>query len=70
MGPSFLKETNNTKRVPNVSSARAAALIVKKWLNKYNYSLSLRNQIKVTASSPLNNVTFPRIKSESERLSL
>ena len=36
--PLFLKETSNTKLVPIVSSARAAALIAKRWLEKYNYA--------------------------------
>lgn len=36
--PSFLKETSKTKLVPIVSSARAAAIIAKRWLEKYNYA--------------------------------
>jgi NAD(P)H-dependent flavin oxidoreductase YrpB (nitropropane dioxygenase family) len=36
--PSFLKETKDTKLVPIVSSARAASLIAKKWLEKYKYT--------------------------------
>lgn len=36
--PSFLKETKNTKLVPIVSSARAASIIAKKWLEKYKYA--------------------------------
>lgn len=35
--PSFLKESTNTKLVPIVSSARAATLIAKRWIQKYNY---------------------------------
>lgn len=35
--PEFLKGSGNTKLVPIVSSARAAGIIVKKWLHKYNY---------------------------------
>ncbi len=37
--PSFLKETKDTKLVPIVSSARAASIIAKKWLEKYKYAL-------------------------------
>jgi NAD(P)H-dependent flavin oxidoreductase YrpB (nitropropane dioxygenase family) len=33
--PEFIKETSRTKLVPIVSSARAAGLIVRKWLGKY-----------------------------------
>ncbi|NLD48463.1 MAG: nitronate monooxygenase [Clostridiaceae bacterium] len=36
--PSFLKESGHTKLVPIVSSARAAGLIAKRWLEKYNYA--------------------------------
>ena len=36
--PSFLKESKGTKLVPIVSSARAASLIAKKWLDKYKYA--------------------------------
>ncbi|KNY27860.1 NAD(P)H-dependent flavin oxidoreductase [Pseudobacteroides cellulosolvens] len=36
--PSFLKETKDTKLVPIVSSARAASIIAKKWLEKYKYA--------------------------------
>jgi NAD(P)H-dependent flavin oxidoreductase YrpB (nitropropane dioxygenase family) len=36
--PSFLKESRNTKLVPIVSSARAAGLIAKRWLEKYKYA--------------------------------
>lgn len=36
--PSFLKEKKETKLVPIVSSARAASLIAKKWLEKYKYA--------------------------------
>jgi nitronate monooxygenase len=35
--PEFVKETGRTKLVPIVSSARAAGLIVRKWLGKYGY---------------------------------
>lgn len=35
--PGFLKEGSKTKLVPIVSSGRAAALICKRWLEKYNY---------------------------------
>lgn len=35
--PKFLKEGSKTKLVPIVSSGRAAALICKRWLEKYNY---------------------------------
>ncbi|TYQ17710.1 UNVERIFIED_CONTAM: NAD(P)H-dependent flavin oxidoreductase YrpB (nitropropane dioxygenase family) [Acetivibrio alkalicellulosi] len=35
--PSFLGETRDTKLVPIVSSSRAAGLIAKRWLEKYNY---------------------------------
>ena len=35
--PKFLKETKETKLVPIVSSARAANIISKRWLEKYNY---------------------------------
>jgi NAD(P)H-dependent flavin oxidoreductase YrpB (nitropropane dioxygenase family) len=35
--PSFLKDSRNTRLVPIVSSARAAALISKRWMEKYNY---------------------------------
>ncbi|MDQ2087251.1 nitronate monooxygenase [Herbivorax sp. ANBcel31] len=36
--PSFLGESKDTKLVPIVSSARAAGLIAKKWLGKYEYA--------------------------------
>lgn len=36
--PSFLKESGHTKLVPIVSSARAAGLVAKRWLEKYNYA--------------------------------
>jgi NAD(P)H-dependent flavin oxidoreductase YrpB (nitropropane dioxygenase family) len=36
--PSFLDESSKTKLVPIVSSARAVAIIAKKWMNKYNYA--------------------------------
>jgi len=36
--PSFLKESKDTKLVPIVSSARAAALIAKRWMEKYKYA--------------------------------
>lgn len=35
--PSFLKDSKDTKLVPIVSSARAANVIAKRWLKKYNY---------------------------------
>lgn len=35
--PSFLKDSTNTRLVPIVSSARAASLIAKRWIQKYNY---------------------------------
>lgn len=35
--PAYLKEGARTKLVPIVSSARAAKLICRKWLSKYNY---------------------------------
>lgn len=35
--PEFLHGSSNTKLVPIVSSARAAKLITKKWVDKYNY---------------------------------
>jgi len=35
--PQFLKEHHRTKLVPIVSSGRAAALIAKRWLERYNY---------------------------------
>lgn len=35
--PSYLEEGHNTKLVPIVSSGRAAALLCKKWLLKYDY---------------------------------
>ncbi len=35
--PEFLKEGCRTKLVPIVSSGRAAILLTKRWLNKYNY---------------------------------
>lgn len=36
--PKFLNETKNTKLVPIVSSGRAASIIAKRWLEKYNYA--------------------------------
>ncbi len=36
--PSFLGEEKHTKLVPIVSSARAIALIAKKWIKKYQYT--------------------------------
>jgi nitronate monooxygenase len=36
--PSFLKDSKGTKLVPIVSSARAAGIIAKRWLEKYNYA--------------------------------
>lgn len=36
--PSFLKDTKATKLVPIVSTARAASLIAKRWLDKYQYT--------------------------------
>lgn len=36
--PSFLKKTKETKLVPIVSSARAASLLAKRWMNKYKYT--------------------------------
>lgn len=35
--PEFLNATSTTKLVPIVSSARAAKIITKKWVDKYNY---------------------------------
>ena len=35
--PQYLEEKYETKLVPIVSSARAAGIICKKWLDKYNY---------------------------------
>lgn len=35
--PQFLKSNGNTKLIPIVSSGRAAGLITKHWLNKYDY---------------------------------
>jgi nitronate monooxygenase len=35
--PAFLKESNGTKLVPIVSSARATSLIAKRWVEKYKY---------------------------------
>lgn len=35
--PQFLDDKNKTKLVPIVSSARAASVICRKWLDKYNY---------------------------------
>jgi NAD(P)H-dependent flavin oxidoreductase YrpB (nitropropane dioxygenase family) len=35
--PKFLTGTNKTKLVPIVSSARAAKIIMKRWVGKYNY---------------------------------
>ena len=36
--PSYLEAHSHTKLVPIVSSAKAAALIAKRWLDKYNYA--------------------------------
>lgn len=36
--PEFLKESKDTKLVPIVSSARAASLIARRWLEKYKYA--------------------------------
>jgi nitronate monooxygenase len=36
--PSYLKESSKTKLVPIVSSARAANIIAKKWIDKYKYA--------------------------------
>ena len=36
--PVFLKESKATKLVPIVSSARAAGIIAKRWLDKYQYA--------------------------------
>lgn len=36
--PAFIKETKATKLVPIVSTARAASLIAKRWLEKYQYA--------------------------------
>jgi nitronate monooxygenase len=36
--PAFLKDSKDTKLVPIVSSARAASIIAKKWLDKFNYT--------------------------------
>jgi nitronate monooxygenase len=35
--PEFLKEGGRTKLVPIISSARAAGLLIRKWLGKYGY---------------------------------
>lgn len=35
--PSYLEKTDKTKLVPIVSSARAATLIAKRWISKFNY---------------------------------
>ena len=35
--PSYLKDGAKTKLVPIISSARAASIICKKWLSKFNY---------------------------------
>lgn len=35
--PSFLKSSSTTKLVPIISSARAASIISKKWIDKFNY---------------------------------
>ncbi len=35
--PEYLSETSKTKLIPIVSSAKAASLIIKKWVGKYNY---------------------------------
>ncbi len=35
--PEYLKGTNRTKLAPIVSSGRAASIICKRWLDKYNY---------------------------------
>ena len=36
--PSYLEANSHTKLVPIVSSAKAAGLIAKRWLDKYNYA--------------------------------
>lgn len=36
--PSFLNEAKSTKLVPIVSSGRAASVISKRWIDKYNYA--------------------------------
>lgn len=36
--PAFLRESRSTKLVPIISSARAAALIAKRWIEKYKYA--------------------------------
>lgn len=36
--PAFLKESKDTKLVPIVSSARAASIIAKRWLEKFDYA--------------------------------
>lgn len=35
--PKYLKEKSNTKLVPIISSARAAKLIIRKWMKNYSY---------------------------------
>ena len=35
--PEYLSEASRTKLIPIVSSAKAASLIIKKWVGKYNY---------------------------------
>lgn len=35
--PQYLKKTDRTKLVPIISSSRAAAVITKRWADKYNY---------------------------------
>lgn len=35
--PEYVKETTKTKLVPIISSARAATIIAKKWIDKYDY---------------------------------
>lgn len=35
--PEYLKDSSNTKLIPIVSSGRAAKIIAKKWIEKYNY---------------------------------
>jgi len=35
--PEFLSKNSKTKLIPIVSSAKAAALLIKKWVSKYNY---------------------------------
>jgi NAD(P)H-dependent flavin oxidoreductase YrpB (nitropropane dioxygenase family) len=35
--PEFISKTSKTKLIPIVSSAKAATLLIKKWVGKYNY---------------------------------